>query len=249
MLMTIYKTSEVASIIGVHPNTVRLYEEWGLISKPERLENGYRIFTDLHIRQMQLARIAFQIELLQNGLRKKIVETVKTVATGDYIGAIRLTNEYINMIDKECFNAEDAIKIVQNILHGEETINTVFMKRKEVSEYLGISMDALRNWEMNGLLTVKRKENGYRIYTDDDIKRLKIIRSLRCANYSFEAILHMLRQLSQNPNTDIRYALNIPKQTDDIISACDRLILSLSKAKKNAKTILDMLYEMNKEIV
>ena len=247
--MTIYKTSEVASIIGVHPNTVRLYEEWGLISKPERLENGYRIFTDLHIRQMQLARIAFQIELLQNGLRKKIVEMVKTVTTGDYIGAIRLTNEYINMIDKECFNAEDAIKIVKNILHGEETINTVFMKRKEVSEYLGISMDALRNWEMNGLLTVKRKENGYRIYTDDDIKRLKIIRSLRCANYSFEAILHMLRQLSQNPNTDIRYALNIPKQTDDIISACDRLILSLSKAKKNAKTILDMLYEMNKEIV
>jgi Predicted transcriptional regulators len=129
MLMTIYKTSEVASIIGVHPNTVRLYEEWGLISKPERLENGYRI------------------------------------------------------------------------------------------------------------------------YTDDDIKRLKIIRSLRCANYSLEAILHMLRQLSQNPNTDIRYALNIPKQTDDIISACDRLILSLSKAKKNAKTILDMLYEMSKEIV
>lgn len=127
--MTIYKTSEVASIIGVHPNTVRLYEEWGLISKPERLENGYRI------------------------------------------------------------------------------------------------------------------------YTDDDIKRLKIIRSLRCANYSLEAILHMLRQLSQNPNTDIRYALNIPKQTDDIISACDRLILSLSKAKKNAKTILDMLYEMSKEIV
>ena len=247
--MTIYKTSEVASIMGVHPNTVRLYEEWGLISKPERLENGYRIFTDLHIRQMQLARIAFQIELLQNGLRKKIVETVKTVAIGDYIEAIRLTNEYINMIDKECFNAEDAIKIVQNILHAEETINTVSMKRKEVSEYLGISMDALRNWEMNGLLTVKRKENGYRIYTDDDIKRLKIIRSLRCANYSLEAILHMLRQLSQNPNTDIRYALNIPKQTDDIISACDRLILSLSKAKKNAKTILDMLYEMSKEIV
>ena len=249
MLMTIYKTSEVASIIGVHPNTVRLYEEWGLISKPERLENGYRIFTDLHIRQMQLARIAFQIELLQNGLRKKIVETVKTVAAGDYIEAIRLTNEYINMIDKECINAEDATKIVQNILHGEETINTVFMKRKEVSEYLGISIDALRNWEMNGLLTIKRKENGYRIYTDDDIKRLKIIRSLRCANYSLEAILHMLRQLSQNPNTDIRYALNIPKQTDDIISACDRLILSLSKAKKNAKTILDMLYEMSKEIV
>ena len=56
-------------------------------------------------------------------------------------------------------------------------------KRKEVSELLDISMDTLRNWEMNGLLTVRRKDNGYRIYTDKDIQRLKIIRTLRCANY------------------------------------------------------------------
>ena len=35
---------------------------------------------------------------------------------------------------------------------------------------------------MNGLLTVKRKENGYRVYTDEDIKRLKIIRSLAVLN-------------------------------------------------------------------
>ncbi len=75
------------------------------------------------------------------------------------------------------------------------------MKQKEVSEYLGITMDSLRNWEMNGLLTVKRRENGYRVYTDEDIQRLKIIRSLRCANYSLEAILRMLQQLSKNPDT------------------------------------------------
>ncbi len=47
--MNTYTTSEVAKIIGIHPNTVRLYEEWGFISKVERKENGYRIFTDLHI--------------------------------------------------------------------------------------------------------------------------------------------------------------------------------------------------------
>ena len=28
------------------------------------------------------------------------------------------------------------------------------MKRRDVSEYLHISMDTLRNWEMNGLLQV-----------------------------------------------------------------------------------------------
>ena len=118
------------------------------------------------------------------------------------------------------------------------------LTRKEASEALGISMDALRNWERNGLLTVKRKNNGYRVYTDEDIRRLKIIRSLRCANYSLEAILRLLRQLSQNPDTDVRATLNTPKQSADIISVCDRLIISLSEAWKNACKVLDMLQDM-----
>ena len=43
--MATYKTAEVAAMIGVHPNTVRLYEKMKLIPKPERLSNGYRVFT------------------------------------------------------------------------------------------------------------------------------------------------------------------------------------------------------------
>lgn len=57
----------------------------------------------------------------------------------------------------------------------------------------------------------------------------------------------MLQQLSQNPDADIRATLNTPKQTDDIISVCDRLIVSLSVAEKNAIAILDMLYDMKIE--
>ena len=110
-------------------------------------------------------------------------------------------------------------------------------------------MDTLRNWEMNGLLTVKRKQNGYRIYSEQDIKRLKIIRSLRCANYSLEAILRMLQQISHDPNTDIELALNTPRQDDNIISVCDKLISSLSSAEKNALKMLDMLQEMKEQFV
>ena len=133
---------------------------------------------------------------------------------------------------------------MKQLLSGGLQEHTQCLKRKEVSEALDISMDALRNWEMNGLLTIKRKENGYRVYTDEDIRRLKIIRSLRCANYSLEAILRLLQHISKNPNADIRTALNTPKQSDDIISACDRLIISLSAAEQNAYKILNMLQEM-----
>ena len=244
--MATYKTSEVAAIIGIHPNTVRLYEKLELIPKSERLSNGYRVFTDFHIEQCRLVRIAFQVEVLQNGLRKKITKMIKASATGDFDTAILLINEYLEQIKQERTNAEEAITIVKQLLSGSEQSHTQNLKRKEVSEALDISMDTLRNWEMNGLLTVKRKENGYRVYTDDDIRRLKVIRSLRCANYSLEAILRLLQQLSQNPDTDIRTTLNTPKQSDDIISVCDRLIVSLSKAEKNAYKIRAMLKDMKK---
>lgn len=248
-MMNTYKTAEIAKIIGIHPNTVRLYEELELIPKPERLPNGYRVFTDFHIEQFKLARLAFQIEVLQNGLRKKIVLMLKTSATKDFDTALSLTKEYLTQIRRERANAEEAIKIVKQILSGATEKNTHFLKRKEVSNYLDISMDALRNWEMNGLLSVKRKQNGYRVYTDEDIKRLKIIRPLRCANYSLEAILRMIQQLSKNPNADIRKALNTPKADAEIITACDKLIVSLSAAEVNAIEMIDRLENMKNKFL
>lgn len=239
-----YKTAEVAAMTGIHPNTVRLYEKWELIPSAARQKNGYRIFTDFHIRQIQLARIAFRIELVQNGLRGKIVEMVKASAAHDFDKAIALTHEYLAQLVRERCNAEEAVEIVQRILSKTEEDTVFAMKRKEVSEYLDISMDTLRNWEMNGLLTVRRRQNGYRIYTDSDIKKLKIIRSLRSANYSLEAILRLLQQLSENPGTDIQTALNSPAQSDTIISVCDRLISSVQAAEENAHELLDMLQEM-----
>ena len=118
-------------------------------------------FTDLHVMQIKLARYAFQTEILQNGLKKKIIKVVQTTTKGDIDQAIIITEEYIEQLQQERYNAEEAIKIVQNILAGDDDNNIVSMKRKEVSDYLNISMDTLRNWEMNGLIQIKRKENGY----------------------------------------------------------------------------------------
>lgn len=39
---TTYSTSQIAKIAGLHPNTVRMYEQWELIQKPARKQNGYR---------------------------------------------------------------------------------------------------------------------------------------------------------------------------------------------------------------
>lgn len=246
--MNTYKTSEIAHRIGIHPNTVRLYEALELIPKPERKENGYRVFTDFHMEQIKFARIALKIEVLQNGLRKQAITIIKTSALGNFGKAICLTKDYLQQLKNEQRNAQEAIAITEKLLSGDrQETDTAFLTRKEAADYLQISIDALRNWEMNGLLTVKRSQNGYRVYGDEDIRRLKIIRSLRCGNYSLAAILRMLNTLSQNPEADIRQAIDTPSENDDIISVCDKLLTSLHCAEQNAKVMLAYLEKMKKQ--
>ena len=245
--MNTYTTTEVAKIIGIHSNTVRMYEEWGLIPQAERKSNGYRVFTDFHIEQFRLARIAFKIEVLQNGLRKKVVEIIKFSANRDFDKALMFAEEYRSQIQQEQKNAEEAIGIAKQILVGKSAEQAFFLKRKEVSEYLEISIDTLRNWERNGLLKVKRKQNGYRAYSGDDIERLKMIRTLRLANYSLEAILRMLNALEYNPQIDMKQVLNTPQTDSDIVSVCDRLIVSLKDAEENAEKMIILLLEMKEK--
>ncbi len=248
MMENKYKTAQVAKIIGIHPNTVRLYEKLGLISEPQRLSNGYRVFTDFHIAQFKLARTAFKVEVLQSGLRKKMISIIKLSAKGDFQKAILCTNNYIGQVKIEQKNAEEAIEITKKLLSGiQEEEKDVYLTRKQAADYLQVTIDTLRNWEMNGLVSVKRKQNGYRVYTKNDIKLLKIIRSLRCANYSLAAILRMINAMSNNLEIDIREVINTPKTDEDIVTVCDKLLTSLSNAELNAKCILRQLKTMKEK--
>ena len=233
-----YKTSEVAKIIGIHPNTVRLYEDLELIPKANRLSNGYRIFNDYHIEQFNLVRTALKVEVLQNGLRKKIINIIKLSAKGEFEEAIICTNDYINQVKNERRNAEEAIEISKQLLLGiKNNESDMFLTRKQTAEYLNITIDTLRNWEMNGLLSIKRKENGYRVYTSSDIKKLKIIRTLRCANYSLASILRMINAISNSSKVDIKEVINTPDNNEDIVTAFDKLL--------TANVILKQLRFMN----
>lgn len=242
--ITTYSTSQNAKIVGLHPNTVRLYEEWGLIQKPERKKNGYRVFTDVHIKQFELTRKAFQIEVLQAGLRNRIINVVKLSAQYRFDEAIELTREYIRTAEQEINNAKEAAGICE-ILYQPPQADDVVYKRAQAARELESTIDTIRNWEMNGLLTVKRMQNGYRVYDSNDIHRLKIIRSLRCANYSLSAILRMLKKYDNGMDKSIILnILNTPNADEDIISACDKLIDSLEQAIKNASEMISVLQEI-----
>lgn len=126
---------------------------------------------------------------------------------------MRKAEKYLQQIELESNHAEEAIQIANEILRNQVSDNplpSLRLTRKETAEYLQITIDTLSNWELNGLITIKRSENGYRVYCLEDIKRLTMIRSLRCANYSLTSILRMLETISHNPAANLRDTIDTP---------------------------------------
>jgi DNA-binding transcriptional MerR regulator len=243
-----YRTSQVAEIIGVHPNTVRLYEKNGLIPYAHRESNGYRLFTDFHLDQFRLARTALEVEILQNGLRKCAVSIIKASAKKDFDEALALARRYVTQIREENTNANEALAIVKKLLESDnkdldnDTDDyNVLLSRKEAAAALDVTVDTLRNWERNGLLTVEKNLMGYPIYTSNTIRRLKIIRTLRLANYSLTAILRMLNILDRNVQFDIEAVIDTPGKNEDIVSVCDKLLSTLNVAENNMTKLIKLL--------
>lgn len=238
-----YTTKELASIVGIHVNTLRFYEEIGFLTKPERKANGYRIYTDLHLEQCKVIRLAMKAEVLQNGLRKKAVEIVQLCAEQRFDDSISASKEYLEMINNEVSQAKKAIVAVENILKHDHVQTFSILGRKATARILQVTPETLRTWERNGLLTIK-KQDGYQCYLQSDIERLNIIRTLRCANYSLSAILRLMKGLDSSSNESVESLLNNPGTKEDIVSVCDKLIHSLKSVASDACELTEMLKQI-----
>lgn len=116
------------------------------------------------------------------------------------------------------------------------------LSRKEVALLLDATTETVRNWERNGLITVPRMNNGNRAYGERELEQLRVIRTLRSAHYSINAILRPLKQIHQ-PRSDIFTILNTPTDEEDIVSITDQLGKSLLEAITDAKTTLALYHD------
>ncbi|HEX3076701.1 MAG TPA: MerR family transcriptional regulator [Lachnospiraceae bacterium] len=237
-----YRTSQIAKLIGVHPNTIRFYEEMGLLPRIPRTENGYRVFDDRHLTQLRLLRTAFRAEIISSRLRQEVFEIVKTAALNDIDEAYISAKQYSEHLKEEKAKAEEAIRIATAILEKGITLDKEILLngRKETARILGITTDVLRDWERNGLIQVPQTTKGRKIYGQKELDRLKIIRVLRNAHYSMMSILRMLNRLDEG-DRNIRRIIDTPAEDEDIVCATDRYITALTMAEGDAKEMLHIL--------
>jgi DNA-binding transcriptional MerR regulator len=240
------RTSEVADAVGVHPNTVRKYEDWGLLPPIPRTYSGYRKFTEAHVDQMRLARMAFEGQWPGRAIRNSVVALVKQAASGDLGGALEMAYEHMALVHAEQAQAESAIRLLERWAGGAVAdATTERLQIGEVAELLGVTRDMLRNWERNGLLRVPRNpHNGYRQYGAAEISRLRVIRMLNKAGYSMMAILRMLLQLDGGDTANLREALDTPRPDEDVYTAADRWLTTLAEWEDRTLAMIEMLESM-----
>ena len=94
----VFYTSQVARAANVHPNTVRLYEEWGFLQPVPRAPNGYRLFNQEHVDQMCFARLALHGEWPGHKIKRSALELVKRAASGDLGGALEQSYDHLALV-------------------------------------------------------------------------------------------------------------------------------------------------------
>jgi DNA-binding transcriptional MerR regulator len=238
------RTSDLAKAVGVHPNTVRLYEEWGFLPPIPRSPTGYRRFTQDHLEQMRLARMAMHGPWPGSNIRKSALALVRKAASGDLGGALEQAYHHLALVQAERARAEAAAGLLERWAQGTAADATDEPLRiGETAKLLDVTTDQLRNWERNGLIEVPRdSRNNYRLYGAAEIGRLRVIRMLLRAGYSMMAVLRMLLQIDRG--ADPRQALDTPHPDEDVHTAADRWLSSLAEQERRAQSIIAQLEKM-----
>jgi DNA-binding transcriptional MerR regulator len=233
--------------VGIHPNTVRRYVDWGLIPPVERTRSGYRQFTQRHLDCLRLARTIYAAQYPGRGFRALGNAIIQRAVADDWTAALEKAHDLWLAVGIELEQANQAANILE---HWAQNMATPNSKEEplpigEVAKLLGVSIDVIRNAERNGLITVPRNSyNNYRLFGKKEIERLRIIRMLSKAGYSHMAILRMFIELDKGNRRDLKKALDTPRPDEDIFSATDRWLTTLHEQEKLAQRVIELIEEI-----
>ncbi len=237
------RTSDLARAVGIHPNTVRRYIDWGLLPPVDRSPSGYRIFTQQHLDCLRLVRLIYAAEYPGPALRSTSNDIIQQAVAGDWPGALGKARAHLAAVGAEIDQANHAAALLEQ---WARTRTTTPPERPlsigAVSARLGVSLDVVRNWERNGLLEVPRNpHNQYRLFGQAEIERMQIIRMLSRAGYSHMAILRMFIALDGGQTGDLKAALDTPRPDEDIFTAADHWLSTLHAQSALCQEIIQFI--------
>jgi DNA-binding transcriptional MerR regulator len=223
--MKYFKTSEVSKIFAIHPNTVRLYEAWGLLPAVPRSPSGYRLFTQDHVDQIRLIRYVLKCTMFGRGIKKTAYQIIHLAAAGNFAEALECAHNLGNMLETECLQAEKAERFLESyascaVSETENNLKTLPVQKeicnrkssssfqtdllpfpgetvsfRAAAEMLNITPDMLRDWERNNLIHIPR--NPVNGYRQYGSEEINKLRVIRALRRSNYSNMAILRAMQK----------------------------------------------------
>lgn len=114
---------------------------------------------------------------------------------------------------QECLDYKVTLYLNIKLTTGEEVL---LMTIKEMEVAVGMTRANIRFYESEGLISPDRTENGYRVYSQEDLEVLKRIKLLRSLQISLEEIKELHNGTHELGNTLAKHLIQLEKNKKEI---------------------------------
>lgn len=237
----IYSTHQIAENAGVCVNTVRNYEKYGFISQSERADNGYRIFTEVHMLQMTICRLIFSPPYINSLIRKSSMAVIYASAKENFVLCREQAEKYIGVAENELRKANEAVRALANFRQPKDGNINIYYDRKESAKIIGTTAETIRNWERNGLI-ISTKKGNKSVYSQTEIDFMRLIYSLLNGGFTIQKIYDSLLFLREAENEQAVEALcgsyayiNLNNIEKNIVERIEEVLFSAYKIRELLK--------------
>jgi DNA-binding transcriptional MerR regulator len=190
------RTIDLARAAGISVQQVRNYEAWGLLPPASRSKSGYRLYTQHHLAALKTAR-----SLVGGYGWQRMPTIMRALHRGDLSAALATIDTRHAELASKRLQVEQTLSAlhalaaqpapVQSSLHPQQ------FRVGEAAKQVGVRVSALHFWEQQGLLHPLRDQSShYRLYDEQQMRRLRVVVLLREAGYNFDVILSVLDELA-----------------------------------------------------
>ncbi|MBE9914044.1 MerR family DNA-binding transcriptional regulator [Paenibacillus donghaensis] len=205
-----YTPKQMAQRLHVSTTTLRRYESLDLVPDVPRTSSNRRYYTAIHAQAFIALRslikgfelpIAYEVmSLLKKGHVEQALWKINLQQYNIQVEKQRV-EEVMSLIHQTDFSMYRNIQVTDELKIGE------------VAVIAGVNPSAIRHWEKEGLIRAKRNpENGYRVFTSRELKKIIVLSSLRKTVFFIESMKQLLEALETHDLTTIERSFKVALQ-------------------------------------
>ena len=190
------RTIDLAKAAGISVQQVRNYEALGLLPPTSRSKSGYRLYTQHHLAALKTAR-----SLVVGYGWQRMPTIMQALHRGDLGAALATIDTRHAELASKRLQVEQTLAALRALAAQSTPLQSSrhpqWLRVGEAAKQVGVRVSALHFWEQQGLLRPLRDQySRYRLYDEQQMRRLRVVVLLREAGYDFNVILSVLDELA-----------------------------------------------------